>query len=119
MQTGTRALAVVAWVLTLTLLASWSETNAALVAAALVTVVTGAMVDRWWVLLVPALPAVVFAVTAVASDNGDGYEFGPEFWAAMALIVGGALVVLLAVGVGLRRAHRLSGGTGARPQSHG
>jgi hypothetical protein len=52
-----RIAVLAAWVGGLVLLAGWSETTPALVCAGAATIAAGALVGRWWALLVPTVPA--------------------------------------------------------------
>jgi hypothetical protein len=100
-----RILVVVAWLAALYGLAAWGESTPALIAAAAVTVIAGALVSRWWVLLVPVVPAVLIALLTVIRGEtaGERWDAEPAAYAVMTAVAGVMIAFLLAVGVALSR----------------
>ena len=70
-----RVLAIAAWVGGLLALTTWSNTDAAGGVGFRSTILVGAVVGRWWLLLVPVAPALVLIVSA----QGD-YEWSKGTW---------------------------------------
>ncbi len=67
-----------------------------------VTVFAGALVDRWWVLVVPVIIAVIYGLALlIAGGRGDSEPYVYAFAIAFAAA---SVAILLAVGVALRRA---------------
>jgi hypothetical protein len=95
-----RVAVAIGWVAVLVALAAWSNTDAASVAAVLVTVLAAALIARWWVVLIPAPTALVLifgsvlAGSDVDSDGISGWE-----WALGVAAITGAVMFLLALGV--------------------
>jgi hypothetical protein len=84
-------------------MASWSNTDAAMVGAGIGTVVLGVLVGRWWVLLVPIVPGALLALGSLVSDPEDFHEGSPGLWAAYVAIWTVAIAALLALGVAINR----------------
>jgi hypothetical protein len=59
-------------------MASWSNTDAAMIGAAIGTVVLGVLVGRWWVLLVPIVFGALLALGSLFADPGDYHEGSPR-----------------------------------------
>lgn len=53
MSTALRVVAIASWGVFMIGMASWSNTDAAMIGAGIGTVALGVLVGRWWVLLVP------------------------------------------------------------------
>lgn len=87
-------------------MANWSNTDAALIGAAVGTVLLGVLVGRWWVVLVAIVPGALVAVATLVSDPDDFYEGSPGSWAAFVALCTIAIAVLLALGVGVNRSVR-------------
>ena len=87
----------VGWVAALAALTQWGETTWAIVAAFAVTLASGALVGRWWILLVPAAVALVVAVWTLI--DGDTYDASPEDYAISFMMAGVFVAFVLAVGV--------------------
>ena len=70
-----------------------------------VTVLAGALVGRWWVLLVPVVPAVVLGLYALIDgrDPGDWWDAEPIVVALALAFAAAIFAFLLAVGVSLRK----------------
>ena len=96
MRMWLRAGVAIAWAGALVLLASWSATNAALATGAVLTLLVGAAVGRWWVLLVPLLPAAVLVVGSVGDAAPDAHGTTGLWWAAYIAIVAAAIACVLA-----------------------
>lgn len=94
-----------AWLAALAGLAAWSDSTPALIAAAAVTVGAGALVGRWWVLLVPIVAAVLLALWALidGEDPGERWDSDPVVYAYAFVFAGAITAFLLAVGVALSR----------------
>jgi hypothetical protein len=87
-------------------MASWSHTDAALIGAAVGTVLLGVLVGRWWVLLAAIVPGALLAVATLVSDPDNFYEGSPSSWAAFVALCTIAITALLALGVGVNRSVR-------------
>jgi hypothetical protein len=73
-------------------------------AAAAITLVAGALIGRWWVLLVPVIPAALLVVATLTSGAEADSDGTPAWmWAIYFAIWAGAIVAVLALGVGLTR----------------
>lgn len=70
-----------------------------------VTVLAGALVGRWWVLLVPAVAGVLYGAVLLidGTDPGERWDSEPTVYAAAIAIAAAAVAFLLAVGVALRK----------------
>jgi hypothetical protein len=99
---------LVAWLVGLLVLLRIGDSGYAYVfGGALLTVAVGALVDRWWVLLAPALVTLVLIGLILATDpdcSSCAYE-GSRYFALWlpTLLFGIPGVVAMAVGVGARR----------------
>jgi len=71
------------------------------VAAAAVIVLVGALVGRWWVLLVPVGGAIVYGL-ALLIEGGRG-DSEPIVYVFAIAVAAAAIAFLLAVGVALRK----------------
>jgi hypothetical protein len=121
--TAIRIAIIVVWLGGLALLTTWSQTTPAIVAAFAATFVTGLLVGRWWLLIVPAVPLTYLILGSLLagsepdSDGATGYD-----WALWIAILSAPLVATLGTGVGLaklaRRYARPLGPRGAAPASH-
>jgi hypothetical protein len=87
----------VGWVAALAALTQWGETTWAIVAAFAVTLAAGALVARWWILLVPA--AVALVVAAWTLIDGDTYDASPADYAISFVMAGAFVAFVLAAGV--------------------
>lgn len=113
-----RMVVVAAWVGGMLALTTWSDTTLATVCAAASTVVTGLLVGRWWLLLVPTGPAVVVIVGFLLSerDPGERWDADPADYALWFFTAWAAIVALLAIGVAAQKLlaaahHRVSART--------
>jgi len=77
-----RVAAITAWGGFMIGMANWSNTNAALVGAGIATVLLGACVGHWWVLLVPIVPGALLALGTLIADPDEFHENSPASWAA-------------------------------------
>jgi len=102
-----RVAAITAWGGFMIGMANWSNTNAALVGAGIATVLLGACVGHWWVLLVPIVPGALLALGTLIADPDEFHENSPASWAAYIALWTVAIAVLLALGVALSRVSRL------------
>jgi hypothetical protein len=100
-----RIVVIVAWIAALGLLMTWDATTPALIVAAAATVIAGGLVGRWWVLLVPVVPAVLLGLYVLidGKDPGEWWDSEPITYAFAFGFAGAALAFLLAVGVALNR----------------
>ncbi len=74
---------------------------AQIVVAVIVTVAVGALIGRWWVLLVPVVAALLYgAALLIRGGRGDSEPIVYAFAIAFAAAV---FAFLLAVGVALRK----------------
>lgn len=94
------------WVALMIGMLNWSNTEAATVGVVGGTVALGALVGRWWVLLVPIVPGVLLAFGTLVSDPDDFYEGSPGEWALIVVFLTAATVALLAIGVWIHRSAR-------------
>jgi hypothetical protein len=96
---------VAAWVAGLALLTTWSNTTAAEVTAAGATFLAGLLLGRWWVLLVPITPGVLFALTLLlSSPDPDAYEDFTGLVPALFILLATFLIALpLAIGVAVNK----------------
>jgi hypothetical protein len=103
--TATRIAVLAAWAGGLVLLATWSDTTPALIAAAAATVAVGAIVGRWWALLVPTVAAVIAIVALLADgrDPGEYWDSDPEDYAYAYFVAWAIVAGLLAVGIAARK----------------
>jgi hypothetical protein len=123
MGTAIRIAIIVAWLGGLALLTTWSQTTPAIVAAFAATFVTGLLVGRWWLLIVPAVPLTYLILGSLLSggepdsDGATGYD-----WALWIAILAAPFLATLSAGVGLgklaRRYARPLGPGRATPASH-
>ena len=88
-------------------MASWSNTDAAMLGAGIATVVVGALVGQWWVLLVALVPGVLLVLASLVADPDDYYEGSPGLWAAYVALWTGAIAALLGLGVAVNRSAAL------------
>jgi hypothetical protein len=102
---GFRIAIVVGWVAALGALLFWGEAPWAPWAAAAVTIAAGALVGRWWVLLVPVVGAVLYGAVLLidGADPGERWDSEPIVYVFAIAIAGAAVAFLLAVGVALRK----------------
>jgi hypothetical protein len=70
------------------------------------TVALGALVGRWWVLLVPIVPGVLLAIGTLVSDPDGFHDGSPGTWALYVAFLTAATPALLAIGVWLNRSAR-------------
>jgi hypothetical protein len=77
MSIGVRVAGIAVWGGFMIGMASWSNTDAALVGAGTGTVVLGILVGRWWVLLVPVVPGALLALGTLISDSDNFHEGSP------------------------------------------
>jgi hypothetical protein len=104
--TALRIGAVVLWAGFMLGMVNWSETTAAIVCGAVGTVVLGLVVGRWWVVLAPLVPGLLFALVTLVSDPDDFYEGSPGAWATAFAVVTVAIAALVALGVAIHRSAR-------------
>ena len=73
--------------------------------AAPVTVLAGALVGRWWVLLVPVVAAVLYGAALLidGNDPGERWDSEPIVYVFAIAFAAAAIAFLLAVGVALRK----------------
>lgn len=104
MTTGGRTVVALLWAAGMVLLTTWSNTDGAVAAAAVGTLLAGAVVGRWWVLVVPLIPGTLLITGSLAAahqrdaDGSTGLQ-----WAAYVAAVTTLIVLLLAIGVGAQR----------------
>jgi hypothetical protein len=103
MSIALRVVGSVLWGVFMIGMASWSNSDAAMIGAGIGRVLLGLLVGRWWVLLVPLVPGVLLAVGTLAADPDDYYEGSPALWAAYVALWTGAIDALLALGVAVNR----------------
>jgi hypothetical protein len=84
-------------------MASWSNTDGAMIGAGIGTVAIGALVGRWWLLLVPIVPGALLALGSLVSDPDEYYEGSPGLRAAYVALWTVAIAALLALGVAVNR----------------
>jgi hypothetical protein len=101
-----RIAAIALWVAFMVAMLNWSNTNAATAGVVGGTLALGALVGRWWILLVPILPGVLLAIGTLVSDPDDFYEGSPGEWALVVVLLTAATATLLAIGVWLHRSAR-------------
>jgi hypothetical protein len=104
MPAALKALAIAVWAAVLLAMASWSDFTLALTGAALATFALGALIGRWWgvlVVLVPGLLLVLLSISAGTDDRGEGsgVEWAAWFFAPATLLA----AAVLALGVLCRR----------------
>jgi hypothetical protein len=116
-DTAMRMVVVAAWVGALFALTSWDDTTPALVCAAAATVVTGLLVGRWWLLLVPTVAAVALSawLLLLARDPDEYWDADPADYVVAVVMVCAIVVALLALGVAARKVVRLGGALRDRP----
>ena len=103
-MTGALRIAVaVVWAVEIVLLTTWSNTDGAMAAAVLSTLLAAALIGTWWLLVVPLVPAAVLIAGTIASNEPDADGVTGLEWAAYIAVVTTAIVLLLAVGVGANR----------------
>jgi hypothetical protein len=111
MPLALRIAAIALWVALIVAMLNWSNTYAATAGVVGGTVALGALVGRWWVLLVPVVPGVLLAIGTLVSDPDDFYEGSPGEWALVVVCLTAGTVALLAIGVWLHgSARRLRAG---------
>jgi hypothetical protein len=103
MSIALRVVAIALWGVVMIGMASWSNTDAAMIGAGIGTVVLGVLVGRWWVLLVPIVPRALLALGTLVSDPDDYYEGSPGLWAAFVALWTVGIAALLALGVAVNR----------------
>jgi hypothetical protein len=106
MPLALRIAAIALWVAFMIAMLNWSNTEGASAGVVGGTVVLGALVGRWWVLLVPIVPGVLVAFGTLVSDPDDFYEGSPGEWALVVVFLTAATVALLAIGVWIHRSAR-------------
>jgi hypothetical protein len=106
MPLALRIAAIALWVALMVAMLNWSNTDAATAGVVGGTVALGAIVGRWWVLLVPVAPGVLLAIGTLVSDPDDFYEGSPGEWALVVVLLTAATGALLAIGVWLHRSAR-------------
>ena len=106
MAIALRIVVIAAWAGFVLAMASWSNTDAALIGAGTATIALGALVGRWWVLLVPVVPGALLALGTLVADPDGFYEGSPELWAAYLALITVAFAALVAIGVALNRLTR-------------
>jgi hypothetical protein len=85
---------------------NWSNTDAATAGVVGGTVALGAIVGRWWVLLLPLVSGVLLALATLFATPDDAYEDAPGMWALYFVFLAGAIAALLGLGVWLNRSAR-------------
>jgi hypothetical protein len=109
--TALRVIAIAGWAGGLIALTTWSNTDGAIAVAVASTIFVGAVVGRWWLLLLPAPPALVL----MAGARGD-YEWSRGDWILFIALTTLAIELLLAVGLALNWVVRR---LGRRVRDHG
>lgn len=89
-----RVIAIAVWAGGLIALTTWSNTDGAATVAVMSTVLVGATVGRWWLLLVPVPPALLL----IAGAEGD-YEWSRGDWILFIGLATLAIEVLLVAGL--------------------
>ncbi len=85
-------------------LTTWSYTDGAILAAALLTLCAGALIGRWWAIafaLIPALYMIAGCLLAGAGTDADGWT--GLMWAAYIGVIASVAVALLVIGVAINR----------------
>jgi hypothetical protein len=100
---GLRVAGIAVWGGFMIGMATWSNTDAALVGAGIGTVTLGILVGRWWVLLVPIVVGALLALGTLISDPDDFHEGSPGLWAAYVALWTVAIGAVLAFGVAISR----------------
>ena len=75
MAVGGRICVVIAWVAGLAALTTWSYTDGATVGVVLLTVIAGALIGQWWVVLIPALVGIFLVIGTLpewGTPDSDG-----------------------------------------------
>ena len=82
-----------------------AESTPALVCACAATVLAGVLVGRWWLLLVPTVPALVIIFGALLSgrDPGERWDAAPADYAVAYLTAWAIIAGLLAIGVAVHK----------------
>jgi hypothetical protein len=96
-----RIIAIAGWAGGLIALTTWSNTDGATAVAVVSTVILGAAVGRWWLLLVPVPPAPLL----IAGTTED-YEWSRQDWILYIALFAVAIEALLLVGLVLNRVLR-------------
>jgi hypothetical protein len=87
----------------------WSNTDGAIALAVVSTILLGAAVGRWWLLLVPVPPALLLIAGAT-----EDYEWSRGDWILFIALTALAIEALFGVGLVLNRGMRSL----ARPTHH-
>jgi hypothetical protein len=103
MSVWLRVAGIAAWAGFMVGMASWSNTDAASISAAIGTVVLGILVGRWWVLLVPIVVGALLAFGTLIRDPDAFHEGSPGLWAAYVALWTVAIGAVLAFGVAIGR----------------
>jgi hypothetical protein len=89
------------------------------VVGAPLTVLVGAIIDRWWALLAPGVVSAVWIVIALATEPTCSDCNGEDLWGLAVLIVGigftAPATAALAIGVAARRLTRFFRGLDSGP----
>lgn len=94
MTNALRVIAIAVWAGGLIALTAWSNTDGAAAVAVASTILLGATVGRWWLLVVPVPPALVL----MAGARGD-YEWSRGDWILFIALTALAIEALLFVGL--------------------
>jgi hypothetical protein len=82
---------------------AWTNTDTWLAALAVASLLIGAVVGRWWVLLVPAAVLAYTAIGCVVAPDANA-DAPAVAYAVFTMLFGVGLVVLpMSLGIGLRR----------------
>ena len=92
---------VAVWAVGLIALTTWSNTNGAITVAVVSTILLGAAVGRWWLLLLPVLPALMLIAGAT-----EDYEWSRGDWILYVALTTLAIEALIVVGLVLNRVLR-------------
>jgi hypothetical protein len=103
MPLAIRIAAIVLWAAFMVAALNWSNTAAATAGVVGGMVALGAIVGRWWVLLVPLVSGVLLALVTLFATPDDAYEDAPGMWALYFVFLAVAIAALLAIGVWLNR----------------
>jgi hypothetical protein len=100
-----RIAVVAAWIGGLLALTTWSETTAAIVCALILTLATGLIVGRWWLMLVPVAVGAAIAISLLVDgrDPGEWWDADPADYAVAVAMAAALVAALLGFGVAVRK----------------
>jgi membrane associated rhomboid family serine protease len=100
-----RIAVVGAWIGGLLALTTWSATTPAVVCALILTLATGLLVGRWWLLLLPVAVAAAIAIGLLVDgrDPGEWWDASPGTYAVGVAMAAALVAALLGFGVAVRK----------------